>query len=170
MEMLLAQPVSRLSVYLSKAMVSVAGLAIICTTVWCGMAVGIRLIVGRLTRYCRQCTFRRRSTYLGWALPLPESRPSSRRWTATAGGRSASWAGSTLIAVVLKVDRADGARLGSRWLFVGVLDVRAAAHGGSGLDTWRLLAEYNTPLIIVGLASYVAGAIVFSRRDLPAPL
>jgi hypothetical protein len=37
-------------------------------------------------------------------------------------------------------------------------------------DAWRTLIEYNTPLLIVGLLGYVAGAVVFCRRDLPAPL
>jgi uncharacterized membrane protein len=35
---------------------------------------------------------------------------------------------------------------------------------------WRLALQYNAPLVVVGLIGYVAGAIVFCRRDLPAPL
>jgi hypothetical protein len=37
-------------------------------------------------------------------------------------------------------------------------------------EAWRLVVEYNAPLVAVGLLGYVAGAIVFCRRDLPAPL
>ena len=44
---------------------------------------------------------------------------------------------------------------------------RMVANDG---DAWRLLVEYNTPLMIVGIAAYVAGGVIFCRRDLPAPL
>jgi hypothetical protein len=37
-------------------------------------------------------------------------------------------------------------------------------------DAWRLLVEHNTPLLVVGVIGFVAGAIIFCRRDLPAPL
>ncbi len=37
-------------------------------------------------------------------------------------------------------------------------------------DSWLLLARYDAVLLGVGLAAYVAGAVIFARRDLPAPL
>jgi len=37
-------------------------------------------------------------------------------------------------------------------------------------DSWRLLAQYDAILLGVGLAAYLAGAVIFARRDLPAPL
>jgi hypothetical protein len=41
---------------------------------------------------------------------------------------------------------------------------------GDAVESWRLLAVYDSVLIGVGLAAYVIGAVVFSKRDLPAPL
>ena len=37
-------------------------------------------------------------------------------------------------------------------------------------DAWWLLARYDAVLLGIGLAAYVAGAVIFARRDLPAPL
>ena len=37
-------------------------------------------------------------------------------------------------------------------------------------DSWLLLARYDAVLLGVGLAAYLAGAVIFARRDLPAPL
>jgi hypothetical protein len=41
---------------------------------------------------------------------------------------------------------------------------------GGDAEAWALLARYDAILLGVGLAAYVAGAVIFSRRDLPAPL
>ena len=41
---------------------------------------------------------------------------------------------------------------------------------GGDAEAWALLARYDAILRGVGLAAYVAGAVIFSRRDLPAPL
>jgi hypothetical protein len=37
-------------------------------------------------------------------------------------------------------------------------------------DSWLLVARYDAVLLGVGLAAYALGAVVFARRDLPAPL
>jgi ABC-2 type transport system permease protein len=39
-----------------------------------------------------------------------------------------------------------------------------------GLESWQLLARYDGVLLGIGLAAYVLGAVIFARRDLPAPL
>ena len=41
---------------------------------------------------------------------------------------------------------------------------------GDAAESWRLLAVYDSVLVGVGVAAYVIGAVVFARRDLPAPL
>jgi hypothetical protein len=41
---------------------------------------------------------------------------------------------------------------------------------GGTAESWRLLAGYDAVLLGLGLAAYLVGAVVFSRRDLPAPL
>jgi hypothetical protein len=37
-------------------------------------------------------------------------------------------------------------------------------------DAWRLLLLYDGVLLGVGFVCFAVGAIIFSRRDLPAPL
>lgn len=41
---------------------------------------------------------------------------------------------------------------------------------GNPADAWKLLAAYDGVLLGVGIAAYAIGAVLFSRRDLPAPL
>jgi ABC-2 type transport system permease protein len=41
---------------------------------------------------------------------------------------------------------------------------------GGGADAWRLLGWYDGVLLGVGVVAYAVGAVIFSRRDLPAPL
>jgi len=44
---------------------------------------------------------------------------------------------------------------------------RLVGADGSG---WALVAGYDAALLGIGLAAYVAGGVIFARRDLPAPL
>jgi len=37
-------------------------------------------------------------------------------------------------------------------------------------DAWWLLARYDAVLLGLGMLGYLVGAVVFTRRDLPAPL
>ena len=37
-------------------------------------------------------------------------------------------------------------------------------------ESWWLVARYDAVLIGIGLAAYLVGALIFARRDLPAPL
>jgi ABC-2 type transport system permease protein len=169
MEMLLAQPVSRLGVYMSKAVVVVAGLLIICTAVWCGMAVGIRLLV--------------RAEHVSAAMYIPPTMNMFGLGFALAGVTAAvssfdryRWrtigimGGFYLISLVLKLV----GRMAPDWEAVGYASVfwtfEPQRLVGADGETWQTLAEYNAPLLLVGLAAYVVGAIAFSRRDLPAPL
>jgi hypothetical protein len=41
---------------------------------------------------------------------------------------------------------------------------------GEPAEAWQLLVSYDAVLLGLGLAAYVAGAVIFARRDLPAPL
>ena len=41
---------------------------------------------------------------------------------------------------------------------------------GGGPEAWRMLAWYDGILLGIGIVAYLIGAVIFSRRDLPAPL
>jgi ABC-2 type transport system permease protein len=170
MEMLLAQPVSRISVYASKTVVSIMGLALICIALWCGMAVGVFLIVAETDRVWPALFIPPTMNVFGLGLAMAGitafvSSFDRYRWR-TIGIMGAFYA----VAVVFKVI----ARMAPGWEPLGWLSVfwpfepqRMVAASG---DAWRLVVEYNAPLVVVGIIGYVAGAIVFCRRDLPAPL
>jgi ABC-2 type transport system permease protein len=170
LEMLLAQPLSRLSIYLSKAVVNVAGLAIISTALWCGMAVGIERIVKETDRVwpAMYAPPAMNVFGLGFAVAGLAAFVSSLdrfRWR-TVGIMGAFYA----VAVVLKVI----ARMAPGWERVGYLSVfwpfepqRLLANKP---EAWAMLVEYNSPLLIAGLVGFVAGAFIFCWRDLPAPL
>jgi ABC-2 type transport system permease protein len=170
LEMLLAQPLSRLSVYLSKAVVAVLGLFIICVALWGGLAIGIRLIVKETDQVWPAMYIAPTINVFGFGFAMAGiaavvSSCDRYRWR-TIGFMGAFYA----VAVILKVI----ARMAPGWEWVGYASIfwpfepqRMVANIE---DSWQLLLEYNTPLIVVGVLSYFAGAIVFCRRDLPAPL
>jgi hypothetical protein len=65
-------------------------------------------------------------------------------------------------------------RLSGNLGWIGYLSVLNAYEPqrlvGGGGESWRLLGQYDGILLGVGIAAYVLGAAIFSRRDLPAPL
>jgi ABC-2 type transport system permease protein len=170
LEMLLAQPVRRLSLYTSKVLMCVAGLALIAAALWCGISVGITLIVKETDRVWPAMYIPPTMNVfgLGFAVAGITALVSSLdryRWR-TIGILGAFYA----LAVILKVI----ARMAPGWESLGYLSVfwpfepqRLLANNP---DAWPLLAQYNTPLLIVGAVGFALGGVVFSRRDLPAPL
>jgi hypothetical protein len=65
-------------------------------------------------------------------------------------------------------------RLSGTFAWVGYLSVFNCYEPqrlvGPAAESWRLLATYDGVLIGLGVAAYVVGAVLFARRDLPAPL
>lgn len=65
-------------------------------------------------------------------------------------------------------------RLSKSFGWVGYLSIFGAYEPQRLVDgtaaSWRLLATYDCILLGLGVAAYAVGTIVFSRRDLPAPL
>ena len=65
-------------------------------------------------------------------------------------------------------------RLSGPFAWVGYLSILGAYEPqrlvGEPAEAWRQLAAYDAVLIGVGVLAYVVGAVIFARRDLPAPL
>jgi len=65
-------------------------------------------------------------------------------------------------------------RLSTPLEWVGYLSILNAYEPqrlvGDPAASWRLLGLYDGVLLGLGLLAYVIGAVLFSRRDLPAPL
>jgi ABC-2 type transport system permease protein len=170
LEMLLAQPVSRLSIYASKSVVAGVGLVVICAAFWCGLSIGIRLLVDEIDHVWPAMYVPPTINVfgLGFAMAGIATLVSScdrYRWR-TIGIMGGFYA----VAIILKVI----ARMAPGWEAIGYASIfwpfepQRLVTGQN--DAWRLLWEYNVPLIAIGVVGYVAGGVIFCRRDLPAPL
>ena len=169
LEMVLAAPVRRAAVFLAQAAATTAGAVVlvgvltaaVCSAVafgpWAGQVEPARFVPPALN-------------VLGLMICMAGiaacvSAADSHRWR-TIGVMGAFYVFSILAKLV--------GRLSDTFSWVGWVSVFNAyepqrlVSGGPG--DWWLLARYDAVLVGIGLAAYVAGAVIFSRRDLPAPL
>lgn len=169
MEMVLAAPVRRSAVFLSQAIATTVAAALLCcvllASVWTAVAFGpwsahvapARFIPAVLNVFGLMVAI--------GGLSALVSAADSHRWR-TVGILSAFYVFSILAKLV--------GRLGKSLDWVSFLSILTAYEPqrlvtGSA-DSWWRLAAYDGVLLGIGIAAYVTGAIVFSRRDLPAPL
>jgi len=181
MEMLLAQPISRSSVYVSQAVVAVLGAAVLAAAVWCGTAIGLAAVelpekVAASRFIAPDLNLFTRTVCLAGMAGLFSS-CDSQRWR-TVGLMTGWYVLATICEIVGRI--ADGwqwlqyasflrayvpeamvARPDEAW---SVLAYRDGSLVGLGLGGGSLL------LLALGLLCYLAGAIIFSRRELPAPI
>jgi ABC-2 type transport system permease protein len=181
MEMLLAQPVRRTTVYVTQASVTIVGSALLAIAVWCGTALGLH--AGKLYEHLSATLYVPPTINLfalmvcvGGMSALVSS-CDSLRWRTI--GLIASWyVFSTVLAVVGQIsDRLE-------WLsnasFLSAYEPQSMVARPD--EAWSLLAYQNgevsgvglgghvVVLFVLGMACYVAGAVIFSRREIPAPL
>jgi ABC-2 type transport system permease protein len=181
MEMLLAQPVRRTTVYTAQAIVTITGSALLAIAIWCGTALGLH--AGELYEHVPA------SLYIPPAINLFAlmvclggmtalvSACDSVRWR-TIGLMAGWYVFSTVLAVV--------SQIADRWNWLGNVSFLSAYKPQSMVarpdEAWSLLAHRDgaiaglglggqvVVLFALGMACYVAGAVVFSRREIPAPL
>lgn len=181
MEMLIAQPVRRTSVYFTQAAVTILGSAALAAALWTGTAVGLATVPmservsstlflpPALNLFCMMIC-------LGGAAALVSSFD-SQRWR-TVGIIGAWYALSTLSAIAGGI--ADG------WKWLSYISIVSAFKPQSMValpdQAWSLLAYRDGHVAAIGLEGmsvvlmgigalcYLAGAVVFNRREIPAPL
>jgi len=169
LEMVLAAPVSRTAVYLSHAAATIVGGAVACFALRAGpwSAVALGPWAGSLepARFAPAVVnvFGLMVCMAGVA-GLFSAAGSHRSHTIGMMG------GFYVLTLLLKLV----GRLSDRLGWVGWLSVFTAYEpqrlvGGSA-DVWWLAARYDAVLVGIGLVCYLAGAAIFARRDLPAPL
>lgn len=169
MEMLLAQPVSRLSVLAIHAVVTTLGAAVLAIAAWLGTAQGI--IACKLADEVPLAAFVPAAgnlfalTFFLSAVSSMISACESYRWRAIG-----IMGGFYMIELVIKVV----GRLAPKfdWLlygtFLGAFEPQVLVVNPERV--WELSWRYDGTLIGLGLAAYIIAAVVFCRRDLPAPL
>ena len=169
MEMLLAQPVSRLSVLAIHAVVTTLGAAVLAAAAWLGTAQGV--VACKLADEAPLAAFVPAAanlfalTFFLCAVCSMISACESYRWRAIG-----IMGGFYMVELVIKVV----GRLAPNfeWLiyctFLGAFEPQVLAV--SPERALALSLSYDGTLIGLGLAAYIVAAVVFCRRDLPAPL
>ena len=169
MEMLLAQPVRRISVLATQAAVTVGGAALLALAAWLGTCAGVATVT--LGEEVSMTAF----------LPGVVNLFALMLFLAGFSTMVSSWdnyrwrtiglvGGFYVVELVVKVI----ARLVSKleWLmsftFLGAFEPQALIIDPQ--QAWDLSLKYDGALIGLGLASYLVAVVVFCHRDLPAPL
>jgi ABC-2 type transport system permease protein len=169
MEMILAQPVTRRAVFVTQALATTAGAALLCGVLYAAVhtAVAFGPWAGLVspTRFIPAVAnvFGLMVCMAGIAACV--SACDSHRWR-TIGILCGFYVFSILAKLV--------GRLSSSLDWVGYLSLLNAYEPqrlvGDPAASWRLLGMYDGVLLGLGIAGYLVGAAVFARRDLPAPL
>jgi ABC-2 type transport system permease protein len=169
MEMVLAAPVRRTAVYASHAAATIAGGAAACGMLLAGFwsAVALGPWAGTLepARFAPAV-----ANVFGLVVCIAGV---AGLVSAAGSHRSRTigiMCGFYVVSLLLKLV----GRLSSRLGWVGWLSVFTAYEPqrlvSGTTEAWWLVARYDAVLIGIGLAGYLAGAVIFARRDLPAPL
>lgn len=181
MEMLLAQPVRRTSLFATHALATTLGSLLLATAVWCGTAIGLHVAplyagVPATLFVPPAISLFGLMVCLGGMSSLASSWD-SQRWR-TVGLIGTLYVVSGILAVVGNVEE--------RWSWVNYATFMSAYKPQTMVatpgDAWSLLAYRDGsiaglglgafPLVLLGMgvSFYVAGAVIFSRREIPAPL
>lgn len=178
MEMLLAQPIRRIHLFLTQTSVTVLGLILIVASAWLGTYVGLQLIT--LEEAVPAKIYLAPASnllMLGFFLAgLSSCLSAMDRYRSRTIGLVV---GFFVLQMVVKL--VSVAVVWLRWLrycsFVTAFEPQKLAYyfwpemlAQYGDQSWQLLLQYNGLLFALGLVGYVAAAIIFCQRDLPAPL
>lgn len=189
LEMVLAQPVSRRSLLFVHCTVTVLGAALLSLAAWLGLAAGIATVTVDETTlfvftrnvplselvqpgkyvWCAMSLFSL-TVFTAGLTTLVSSCGRYRR--VTVGIVGAFYVVQVILKVAAKIAAEEIPWL-SYTTFLGAYwpqRIAAEAMKAAPNDAWELAARYNGPLIGGAVACYAAAAIIFSRRDLPAPL
>lgn len=217
MEMLLAQPVSRLQVLLTQSLVTVVGVGLLALTAWGGTCAGIYTSTVR-----EEVTPSWRIPMTEFRIPIPFAKPQIKRvpmsekvnatlflpaianlfalgfFLAGLSAAMSSWdryrwrtigivVGFYVVQLIVKIVGMSADEL--KWMqclsvftafepeaFVAIAD-------RTPFDTWSIVVYdqnnnfrdlgplgYDLILVVLGIISYFVSAVIFCRRDLPAPL
>lgn len=169
LEMVLAQPVRRVEVLLSNAVVATVGSLLMATACFAGTFVSVKFnwrldgVPATPYLYCALNLF----AYAFFLAGMTTLISSADRYRGRTIGIAAVM---YVIAVVLKLTgrMADGFQSLVYGSFLTPYEPQRFVD--PQYDPSSLAVSYNVPLFALGLACYVAAAVIFCRRDLPAPL
>jgi ABC-2 type transport system permease protein len=169
MEMVLAAPVRRTAVYVTHAAATILGAALLCGVLLAGLWTAIAW-----GPWSDAVTAGRFIPAIGNTFGLMVCMAGVAGLVSAAGSHRSRTIGVMCGFYVISLLAKLVGRMSDRLEWVGWLSVFGAYEPQrlvtGTADSWWLLARYDGLLLGVGLAAYAIGAVVFSRRDLPAPL
>ncbi len=169
MELMLSQPVRRISVLGINAAVTLIGAAALAIASWLGDYVGLSVVPkmhdvpAAPYAYCAMNLFAYTCCLAGVTTLIS----ACDRYRARTIGLAV---GFYVVSLVLKVigrvsDNYQSFLYGS---FLSAFEPQRFVD--SQYDPLRLSLEYDIPLILLALGTYLLAALIFTRRDIPAPL
>jgi ABC-2 type transport system permease protein len=169
MEMLLAQPVRRISVLATQAAATVGGAALLALASWFGTCAGVATVT--LGDEVSMTAFLPGVVNLfAFMLFLAGFSTMVSSWDSYRWRTIGLVGGFYVIQLVMKVMARLVPKL--EWLmqftFLGAFEPQSLIIEQE--QAWALSLSYDGALIGLGLLSYVVAAVVFCHRDLPAPL
>ena len=173
MELLLAQPIRRIDVLVSHAVVTLLGSAVLATFAWLGTYVGVVTITleeevsywdylpAALNLFCL-------GVFVAGLSMFASSFDRNR-------GRTIGLVvGIYVLQVVIKTVGmlAEDLRWLGQWSALSNFEpqILVSRLHGDPQSVWSVLWQYNGPLLYLGLAGFILSGVVFCRRDVPAPL
>jgi len=169
MEMVLAAPVRRTAVYATHAAATIAGGAVACGVLLAGLWSAVTL--GPWSATLEPARF---APAVANVFGLVVCMAGVAGLVSAAGSHRSRtigiMCGFYVVSLLFKLVGRLSSRLGwAGWLSVFTAYEPQRLVSGTA-EAWWLVARYDAVLIGIGLAGYLAGAVVFARRDLPAPL
>ena len=171
LEMVLAQPVRRVSVLVVQAAATSLGAVLIGLFSWLGTCLGLATVdlpgdvaVPETLFLPAAINLAALAFFLGGVTTMASSWD-RYRWR-TIGLAAGLYVVSLIIKLIARMAP------GWDWLiylsFLGAFEPLVFINRPN--EAWRLTLEYNGVLVGLGLAAYGIAAVIFARRDLPAPL
>ena len=168
-EMVLAAPVRRTAVYASQAAATLAGAAVLAgillTGIWTAVALG---------PWAGTIAPERFVPAVGNVFGLMVCMAGLAALFSAAGSHRSRVIGVMCGFYVISLLAKLVGRFSERLEWVGCLSVLNAYEPqrlvSGQAEAWWLLARYDAVLLGIGLAAYLAGGVIFARRDMPAPL
>lgn len=173
MEMLLAQPIRRVTAVASHTWVTLAGLAALTIAGWLGTAAGLEVSAFKEPPPA-SAVWPAVVNFLGLGLFLAGLATFISAVARTRSQAVAAVIGFYVVELALMIVSRISA--GARWLekftFLTAYDPTFLTLGlvRKPADTWPLFWEYNLWLYGLGAALLAAGTAIFCYRDVPAPL
>lgn len=173
MEMLLALPIRRVSVLFTHATVTIIGASLLAAAAWLGTSAGVLTI--DLGEEVSPFAFLPAATnlfsltfFISGAATMASAMDSYRWRTIGLVG------GFYVLGLVLKVMSRTTEQLEFLrfFTFLGAYEPQKLITYTlqDTTDAWMTTLGYNSILLALGILAYVVAAVVFTRRDLPAPI